>query len=145
MASFPTSTDTMGPGIRQLAEQGRALTAMDYFRAFESATNAAIRTVLGPLETRFDFLLTPTLGMLPMPIAKVPPFLGDEWSRHIQFVLPVSFARVPAISIPAGLHDGLPVGVQLVGQFAQEYDLLDFAEELEALGGFGFQRPPGLD
>jgi amidase len=145
MASFPTSTDTMGPGIRQLAEQGRSLTAMDYFRAFESATNAAIRNVAGPLQTRFDFLLTPTLGMLPMAIEKVPPFLGDEWSRHIQFVLPVSFARVPAISIPAGLHDGLPVGVQLVGQLGQEYDLLDFAEELEAMPGFGFQRPPGLE
>jgi amidase len=145
MASFPAGTDTMGPGIRQLAEQGRALTAMDYFHAFESATNAAIRTVAGPLQTRFDFLLTPTLGMVPMPIEKVPPFLGEEWSRHIQFVLPVSFARVPAISIPAGLDDGLPIGVQLVGQFGQEYDLLDFAEELEAMPGFGFQRPPGLE
>ena len=145
MASFPTSTDTMGPGIRQLAEQGRALTAMDYFRAFDSATNAANRNVSVPLQTRFDFLLTPTLGMLPMKIEKVPPFLGDEWSRHIQFVLPVSFARVPAVSIPAGLHDGLPVGVQLVGRFGQEYDLLDFAEELEAMQGFGFQRPPGLE
>ncbi len=145
MASFPTSTDTMGPGIRQLAEQGRSLTAMDYFRAFESATNAANQSVAAPLQTRFDFLLTPTLGMLPMPIERVPPFLGEEWSRHIQFVLPVSFARVPAVSIPAGLHEGLPVGVQLVGQFGQEYDLLDFAEELEAMPGFGFQRPPGLE
>jgi amidase len=144
MASFPTSTDTMGPGIRQLTEQGRALTAMDYFRSFEAATSAANRTVAGPLQTRSDFLLTPTLGMLPMPIEKVPLFLGDEWSRHIQFVLPVSFARVPAISIPAGIHEGLPIGVQLVGQLGQEYELLDFAEELEAMPGFGFQRPPGL-
>jgi Asp-tRNA(Asn)/Glu-tRNA(Gln) amidotransferase A subunit family amidase len=145
MASFPASTDTMGPGIRQLAEQGRALTAMDYFQAFESATAAANRTVGIPLQTEFDFLLTPTLGLLPMPIEEVPPFLGDAWSRYVQFVLPVSFARVPAISIPAGLHDGLPVGVQLVGRFCQEYELLDFAEELEDMPGFGFQRPPGLE
>jgi Asp-tRNA(Asn)/Glu-tRNA(Gln) amidotransferase A subunit family amidase len=145
MASFPSSTDTMGPGIRQLAEQGRALTAMDYFRAFESATEAANRTVAIPLQTRFDYLLTPTLGLQPMAIEKVPPFLGEEWASYIQFVLPVSFARVPAISIPAGLHDGLPVGVQLVGRFGQEYDLLDLAEELEAMPGFGFQRPPGLE
>jgi Asp-tRNA(Asn)/Glu-tRNA(Gln) amidotransferase A subunit family amidase len=80
-----------------------------------------------------------------MAIDKVPAFLGDEWASYIQFVLPVSFARVPAISVPAGLHDGLPVGVQLVGQFGQEYELLDFAEELETMPGFGFQRPPGLD
>jgi Asp-tRNA(Asn)/Glu-tRNA(Gln) amidotransferase A subunit family amidase len=145
MASFPAGTETMGPGIRQLAEQGRSLTAMDYFHAFDSATAAANRTVAIPLQTRFDFLLTPTLGLLPMPIEKVPPFLGDEWARYVEFVLPVSFAHVPAVSIPAGLHDGLPVGVQLVGQFAQEYELLDFAAELERMPGFGFQRPPGLD
>jgi Asp-tRNA(Asn)/Glu-tRNA(Gln) amidotransferase A subunit family amidase len=83
--------------------------------------------------------------MMPMAIDRVPPFLGDEWRRYIQFVLPVSFAKVPAVSIPAGLHDRLPVGVQLVGQFGEEYALLDFAEELEEMAGFGFQRPPGLD
>jgi Asp-tRNA(Asn)/Glu-tRNA(Gln) amidotransferase A subunit family amidase len=145
MASFPADTSTMGPGIRQLAEQGRALSAMEYFHAFEAATDAANRAVGVPLQTRYDFLLTPTLGLLPMPIENVPPFLGDAWARHVQFVLPVSFARVPAISIPAGLHEGLPVGVQLVGRFAQEYELLDLAEELEAMSGFGFQRPPGLE
>jgi len=145
MASFPADLSTFGPGIRKLAEEGRSLTAMDYFRAFELATNAANRAVAVPLQTRFDFLLTPTLGLLPMPIEKVPSFLGDEWARYVQFVLPVTFARSPAISIPAGLHNGLPVGVQLVGQFGQEYDLLDFAEQLEQMPGFGFQRPPAME
>ncbi len=145
MASFPADTSTMGPGIRQLAEEGKALTAMEYFKAMEAATSAANRFVGVPLQTRYDFLLTPTLGLPPMVIEKVPAFLSDPWAQYIQFVLPVSFARVPAMSIPAGLHDGLPIGVQLVGQYAREYELLNFAEELEAMPGFGFQRPPGLD
>jgi len=80
-----------------------------------------------------------------MPIDQVPPFLSGPYGRYIQFVLPVSFARVPAISMPAGLHGGLPVGVQLVGRPGREWELLDFAEELEAMPGFGFQRPPGFD
>ena len=145
MASFPADLSTFGPGIQKLAAEGRTLSAMDYFHAFESATQAANQYVGMPLQLRYDFLLTPTLGLLPMAIEDVPPFLGEAWARYVQFVLPVSFARVPAISIPAGLHDGLPVGVQLVGQFSQEYDLLKFAEELEKMPGFGFQRPPGLD
>jgi len=145
MASFPADLSTFGPGIRKLAEEGRSLTAMDYFHASELATNAANRAVAVPLQTRYDFLLTPTLGLPPMQIEKVPPFLGEEWARYVQFVLPVTFARSPAISIPAGLHEGLPIGVQLVGQFGQEYDLLDIAEQLEQMPGFGFQRPPGLD
>ena len=143
VSAMTTPADTSG--LQKLAEQGRGLTAMDYFHAFESATEAANHAVAVQLQTRYDFILTPTLGMVPMPIEKVPQFLGDEWARYTQFVLPVSFARVPAISIPAGLHEGLPVGVQLVGKFAQEYELLDFAEELEAMPGFSFQRPPGLE
>ena len=145
MANFPADISTFGPGIRNLAEQGRDLTARDYFRAFESATAAAIRSIVVPLQERFEFLLTPTLGMLPMQIEKVPSFLGEEWSRYVQFVLAVSFSKLPSISIPAGLHDGLPVGVQLVGRLGEEIELLDFAEGLERLPGFGFQRPPGLD
>jgi Asp-tRNA(Asn)/Glu-tRNA(Gln) amidotransferase A subunit family amidase len=145
MASFPADLSTFGPGIQKLAAEGRSLTAMDYFRAFEKATDAANRAVGVPLQTRFDFLLTPTLGLPPMKIEDVPAFLGEAWARYVRFVLPVSFARTPAISIPAGLHEGLPVGVQLVGRFAEEYELMDFAEQLEAVPGFGFQRPPELD
>jgi Asp-tRNA(Asn)/Glu-tRNA(Gln) amidotransferase A subunit family amidase len=145
MASFPADLSTFGPGIRKLAAEGRSLTAMDYFHAFELATNAANRAVAIPLQTRYDFLLTPTLGLPPMQIQNVPPFLGDEWARYVQFVLPVTFARTPAISIPAGQYNGLPVGVQVVGQFGQEYDLLDFAEQLEAMPGFGFQRPADME
>ena len=142
MASFHADLSTFGPGIQKLAAEGRSLTAMDYFHAFESATDAANEAVGVPLQTRYDFLLTPTLGLPPMKIEDVPPFLGEAWARYVQFVLPVTFARTPAVSVPAGLYDGLPVGVQLVGHFAQEYELLEFAEELERMPGFGFERPP---
>ncbi len=145
MASFPADPQLFAPGIRKLVEQGRALSALDYFQAFESATAAAYEVVVKPLLTEFDFLLTPTLGLVPMPIEAVPPFLSEPYGRYIQFVLPVSFAHTPAISVPAGQHDGLPVGVQLVGRSGQEWELLALAEQLEAVPGFGFQAPPGFD
>jgi Asp-tRNA(Asn)/Glu-tRNA(Gln) amidotransferase A subunit family amidase len=145
MASFPADPQLFGPGIRKLVEQGRALSALDYFQAFESATAAAHAVVVKPLLGDFDFLLTPTLGLVPMAIADVPPFLSEPYGRYIQFVLPVSFAHTPAISIPSGLHDGLPVGVQLVGKPGQEWQLLALAEQLEGMPGFGFEKPPGFD
>jgi len=145
MASFPADPQLFAPGIRKLVEQGRASSALDYFQAFESATAAAHEVVVKPLLTNFDFLLTPTLGLVPMRIEEVPPFLSEPYGRYIQFVLPVSFAHTPAVSIPAGLHGGLPVGVQLVGRPGQEWELLALAEQLEAMPGFGFQRPPGSD
>jgi Asp-tRNA(Asn)/Glu-tRNA(Gln) amidotransferase A subunit family amidase len=145
MASFPADPEQFAPGIRRLVEQGRALGARDYFQAFESAYAAAFKVVVKPLLSEFDFLLTPTLGLVPMPIEEVPPFLSEPYGRYIQFVLPVSFAHTPAVSVPAGLHEGLPVGVQLVGRSGSEWELLALAEQLEAVAGFGFQRPPGLE
>jgi Asp-tRNA(Asn)/Glu-tRNA(Gln) amidotransferase A subunit family amidase len=145
MASFPADPAKFAPGIRRLVEEGRALGAGDYFRAFEKATGAAHRVVVRPLLADFDFLLTPTLGLVPMRIEEVPAFLSEPYGRYIQFVLPVSFAHTPAVSVPAGLHDGLPVGIQLVGKPGQEWALLDLAEALEGISGFGFQRPGGLD
>jgi Asp-tRNA(Asn)/Glu-tRNA(Gln) amidotransferase A subunit family amidase len=142
MASFPADAQLFAPGIRKLVEQGRALSALDYFQAFESASATAYEVVVKPLLTGFDFLLTPTLGLVPMPIEAVPPFLSELYGRYIQFVLPVSFAHTPAVAVPAGLHDGLPVGVQLVGRSGQEWELLALAEQLEKQPGFGFQRPP---
>ena len=78
-----------------------------------------------------------------MPIEEVPTFLAEGWDVFTQFVLPVSFAGLPAVSVPAGPADGLPVGVQLVGGYRREWELLALAEELEGLEGFGFQPPPG--
>jgi Asp-tRNA(Asn)/Glu-tRNA(Gln) amidotransferase A subunit family amidase len=145
MAASPVDPAAFNAGIRQLVEEGRSVTATDYFRAFESATACAQRAVVRPLLERFDFLLTPTLGLVPMPIADVPPFLGEPYRRYIQFVLPVSFAHTPAVSVPAGLHKGLPLGVQLVARPGREWDLLDLAAQLEAMPGFGYQRPPGFE
>jgi aspartyl-tRNA(Asn)/glutamyl-tRNA(Gln) amidotransferase subunit A len=75
----------------------------------------------------------------------VPRFLEEGWDRYTQFVLPVSFAGLPAVSVPAGRAGGLPVGVQLVGRERGEWPLLALAGELEAQPGFGFERPPGFD
>lgn len=142
MASFPADPALFAPGVRKLVEEGRALGAVDYFEAFEKATTCAFSTVMQPLLEDFDFLLTPTLGLTPMPIAEVPAFLGGPYRRYIQFVLPVSFAHTPAVSVPAGNHEGLPVGVQLVARPGAEWELLDIAEELETMPGFGYVRPP---
>jgi Asp-tRNA(Asn)/Glu-tRNA(Gln) amidotransferase A subunit family amidase len=144
MASFPADPQLFAPGIRRLVEQGRQLSALDYFQAFESAAVTAQKVVVKPLLTEFDFLLTPTLGLVPMAIEAVPPFLSEPYGQYIQFVLPVSFAHTPAVSIPAGLHEGLPVGVQLVARPGRELDLLNLAEQLEAMPGFGFSPPPGF-
>jgi aspartyl-tRNA(Asn)/glutamyl-tRNA(Gln) amidotransferase subunit A len=48
----------------------------------------------------------------------------------------MSLAGIPAISIPCGLSEGLPVGLQLAGPAFSENAILDAAHALEGALGF---------
>jgi aspartyl-tRNA(Asn)/glutamyl-tRNA(Gln) amidotransferase subunit A len=54
--------------------------------------------------------------------------------------VPMSLAGIPAISIPCGLSEGLPVGFQLAGPAFAENRLLEAAFALE--GAIGFDGGP---
>lgn len=143
LSNMPGEPGEYGEAAGRLIARGRAFTVHQYLDAFVTGLSSA--RLLHRILEDHDAILTPTLGRLPMPIEEVPAFLQDEWCEYTQFVLPVSFAGLPAVSVPAGLHDGLPVGVQVVGRYRQEWELLDLAEQLESAPGFGFERPPGWD
>lgn len=143
VSTMPEDHRDYGEAAGSLIARGRRLTASEYLDAL-AAGQAAAAHVAG-LVRDHDFILTPTLGKLPMPIDSVPLFLSEDWLSYTQFVLPVSYAGLPALSLPAGSAGGLPVGVQLVGAGNGEAALLDLAEELERVPGFGFERPPGFD
>lgn len=98
------------------AQDARAWVAQDFNEAFERA----------------DLLATPT-----MPVT--PPQIGESLDNPLQLYLmdantvPVNLADLPAISVPAGKHDGLPVGLQLIGPQFSEETLLAAAGTVESL------------
>ena len=50
-------------------------------------------------------------------------------------MMAISMLGCPAISVPTGVVDGLPVGVQLLGRRFREDILFDAAEIIEARSG----------
>ena len=79
---------------------------------------------------RFDFIVTPTSPCTAFELgAKV----DDPLAMYLNdfLAVPMSLAGIPAVSIPSGLSDGLPVGFQLAGPAFSESRLLDTAHALE--------------
>jgi aspartyl-tRNA(Asn)/glutamyl-tRNA(Gln) amidotransferase subunit A len=97
----------------------RTLIAADFKTAFE----------------RFDFIATPTSPWVAFE-------LGAKTDDPLQMYLndfctvPMPLAGIPAISIPCGLSEGLPVGFQLASPAFSENRLLDAAYALEQAIGF---------
>ncbi|RMX04138.1 Asp-tRNA(Asn)/Glu-tRNA(Gln) amidotransferase subunit GatA [Corticibacter populi] len=61
------------------------------------------------------------------------------------FTLPASLAGLPGLSLPAGFGaGGLPVGLQLIGNYLQEARLLNAAHRFQLATDFHLQRPAGF-
>src|SRR3989344_5537999 len=61
------------------------------------------------------------------------------------FTLPGSLAGLPGMSVPAGFGEGgMPVGLQLLGNYFQEARLLNAAHRLQQATDFHLRRPEGF-
>jgi aspartyl-tRNA(Asn)/glutamyl-tRNA(Gln) amidotransferase subunit A len=101
------------------AQKVRTLIARDFEKAWE----------------RFDFVVTPTAPGVAFELgAKT----ADPLAMYLNdaCTVPMSLAGIPAISIPNGLADGLPVGFQIAGPAFSENRILDAAHAFEQAIGF---------
>ena len=80
----------------------------------------------------FDALVAPTS---PTVAFRLGDRLADPVSMYLSdaCTLPVNMAGLPGVSIPCGLSDGLPVGLQLIGAAWSEAALLGLARGYEAI------------
>ena len=80
----------------------------------------------------FDALVAPTS---PTVAFRLGARLADPVAMYLSdaCTLPVNMAGLPGVSIPCGLSDGLPVGLQLIGAPWSEAELLELARGYEAI------------
>ena len=72
---------------------------------------------------------------------------SDPVSNYLAdiFTLPASLAGLPGLSLPAGFGDGgMPVGLQLIGNYFAEGKLLNAAHRFQQATDFHLQRPAGI-
>ncbi len=112
-----------------------------------SADVAAAREALPVFRRRigeflhgFDAILTPTVAF---PHGERPATIDGTdvdwlWGGAFPFTSPFNVAGTPAITLPAGLSDGLPIGAQLVAARGRDAALLNLAESLEASLNFDY-------
>jgi Asp-tRNA(Asn)/Glu-tRNA(Gln) amidotransferase A subunit family amidase len=127
-------------------EAGAKASAADYARAV-GVVHRTGRQVAKLFE-RFDLVLTPTLPKPPQRIGTFsmmtddPDAYGREVAYFTSFTAIVNVAGNPAVTVP--LHwtpDGLPVGVQLIGRYADEATLLRVSAQIEQARPWFDRRP----
>ncbi len=91
--------------------------------------------------SRYDVLVSPTSPTVAFEIGEK---IDDPLAMYYQDLctIPVNLAGIPAISVPGGLSDGLPVGVQLMSDHFTEPMLLRAAHAVEEVADFTFTLKP---
>jgi len=89
---------------------------------------------------KFDALITPTSPTLPFKIGEK---VDDPLQMYLSDVctLPINIAGLPAISIPAGFGDGLPVGMQIIAKPFGEETILKIAYAYEQATEWHKRKP----
>ncbi len=106
------------------AQKVRTLIIEDFARAFE----------------RFDVLLTPTSPTVAFRIGEK---ADDPLQMYLSdvYTIPANLAGIPGVSIPCGLSEGLPVGLQILGPHFSESTVLRAAAAFEEARPFDVVPP----
>jgi Asp-tRNA(Asn)/Glu-tRNA(Gln) amidotransferase A subunit family amidase len=84
-----------------------------------------------------DVLVTPTVGLTAPLIGVGMSTLPDIARRNfVSFTFLQNYTGLPAASVPCGLVNGLPVGLQIIARRGQEALILRLCQGLESLGAF---------
>jgi aspartyl-tRNA(Asn)/glutamyl-tRNA(Gln) amidotransferase subunit A len=80
----------------------------------------------------FDAIVAPTSPTVAFPMGAK---MADPVAMYLSdaCTLPVNMAGLPGVSIPAGLSDGLPVGLQIIGAPWSELSMLRLARAYEGI------------
>jgi amidase len=121
---------TLGPDAADACERALTNAGRAYLTLFESC----------------DIVLSPTLSRVSWPLGHLSPDAGRETligrtEEAVGYTPVHNAAGCPAMTVPLGQHDGLPVGIHFAARPGADRLLLALAYELEAAAPWAAARP----
>ena len=144
---FGETIEMMGGDIKKYGSNTINAIFDDYAKLFEPYAGKDLQLAQGRrskyVRAWLNFLAEYPLILTPF--LPTPPFKwdrdteGEEGVREVLggaiYSYSMNYLGLPAGNVPAGFHDGLPIGVQLIGQRWREDWILDACEAIEARAG----------
>ncbi|MBP6945432.1 Asp-tRNA(Asn)/Glu-tRNA(Gln) amidotransferase subunit GatA, partial [Patescibacteria group bacterium] len=123
----------LGPEARRRIMLGAYALSKGYYDAYYRQARKVQTLIRRAYTTAFqevDILVTPTT---PSTAFKIGEKVSDPLSMYLEdvFTVGVNVAGLPAVSLPCGMHEGLPVGIQFIGNHFADANLLSIAYAFE--------------
>jgi aspartyl-tRNA(Asn)/glutamyl-tRNA(Gln) amidotransferase subunit A len=138
-----TRQDGFGPEVKRRIMLGTYALSTGYYDAYylkAQKVRTLIRREFDQAFDKFDAIVTPTTPTVAFK-------LGEKTSDPVQmylndiFTQPANIAGIPAISVPCGVADGLPIGLQIMTNHMAEDTLLQLAYAYEQATEWHLEHP----
>lgn len=147
--NFARDREMMKPEAVWNIEKGMGMSASDLGQAM-ARQEALFQRMREFMET-YEFVLCAVNQVPPFPVEwrypeEVDGVPMENYIAWMKTAYYITVTRCPAISVPAGFtDDGLPVGLQVVGRFRDDFGVLQMAHAFEQATGFWKRRPTVAD
>jgi aspartyl-tRNA(Asn)/glutamyl-tRNA(Gln) amidotransferase subunit A len=136
-------SEGLGREVKSRIMVGTFALSAGYYDAYYRKAQQIRRLISADFSNAFDqvdYILGPTT---PSTAFKLGEKVDDQVAMYLQdiYTIAVNLAGLPAISIPAGQSNGLPVGLQLIGRHLDEGGLLKVAHNFQQASDWHTHRP----
>jgi amidase len=145
--TYERDREQLGPNIRANYEIGAAMSLAD--AAWAHAEQTRIFRRFQETFQDYDLVMAPTTPVSPFPWSEL--YLAElegaplkNYYHWLALTYVITLATNPSIALPCGVDDhGMPFGLQVVGRFGGDIELLDASEAMERAfaGVSGLGRP----
>jgi aspartyl-tRNA(Asn)/glutamyl-tRNA(Gln) amidotransferase subunit A len=142
-----TRAEGFGSEVRRRILIGTYVLSAGYYDAYYLRAQKVRRLIRDEFDTvlrEVDVIAGPTVPGTAFALGERS---DDPVSMYLSdiYTVSVNLAGLPAISVPAGLLDGLPVGLQFIGRHFHEQRLLQVAHGFQQLTDWHRRAPGGLE
>lgn len=138
--------EAFGKEVKRRIMIGTYALSTGYYDAYYLKAQKIRRLIKNDFVSAFkdvDLILGPTTPNLPWLIGSK---IDDPVAAYLEdiYTVPANLAGIPGLSMPAGMIDGLPVGVQLLAPYFQEARLLQVAHQFQQHTDWHARTPAGF-
>ncbi|WP_084019879.1 amidase [Vulcanisaeta thermophila] len=128
---FKLRGNDYSPDVAELIRQGLKISATDYINALRR--KIYIASTIAQLFKRVDIIATPTVPIVAPKIVEVMGHEIEFRSIITRYTLLANLIGIPAISLPIGKINSLPVGIQLMSDLYNDEKLLTTANTIQQI------------
>lgn len=127
-------SEGFGPEVKRRIMLGTYVLSAGYYDAYYAKAlkvRKLIQEEYSSIFRTYDAIISPTT---PTPAFKIGDNKEDILQMYLNdiYTVPVNIAGIPALSMPSGTSNGLPLGLQIMGDYFKEQDILNIAYAVES-------------